>query len=141
MPFIKKKRKIPLKVEDLMTTPPITAPRETPIEQAAKTMYENNIGSLIIVDPTGRIEGIVTERDILYAVAEQKIGKQLPVYMIMTENPITVKPGTPITEAIKTMRDANIRHLPVVDRENKPIGILSLRDIIDAITALLTITI
>lgn len=140
MPFIKKTRKIPLKVEDLMTTPPITTTRETIIEQAAEIMYENNIGSLVVVDSAGKIEGIVTERDMLYAVAKQKIGKQLPVYMIMTENPITAKLGTPITEAIKTMRDANIRHLPIVDRENKPVGMLSLRDIIDAVVSLLTIT-
>ena len=61
--------------------------------------------------------------------------------MFMTENPITVNPGTPIMDALKTMREANIRHLPVVDKEGKPVGILSIRDVVEAIMLLLGVTI
>ncbi len=137
MPFIRRKRKLPLRVEDLMSTPPVTIDRDEPLEKAAKLMYENNIGSVIVVGKDGRIEGILTERDLVFAIARGKIGRNMPVWMFMTENPITVNPGTPIIDALKTMREANIRHLPVVDKEGKPVGMLSLRDIVEAIVVLL----
>ena len=137
MPFIRRKRRLPLRVEDLMSTPPVTIDRDEPLEKAAKLMYENNIGSVIVVSKDGKIEGILTERDLVFAIARGKIGRNMPVWMFMTENPITVNPGTPIIDALKTMREANIRHLPVVDKEGKPVGMLSLRDIVEAIVVLL----
>ncbi len=137
MPFIRRKRRLPLRVEDLMSTPPVTIDRDEPLEKAAKLMYENNIGSVIVVGKDGKIEGILTERDLVFAIARGKIGGNMPVWMFMTENPITVNPGTPIIDALKTMREANIRHLPVVDKEGKPVGMLSLRDIVEAIVVLL----
>ncbi|HDN01410.1 MAG TPA: CBS domain-containing protein [Candidatus Bathyarchaeota archaeon] len=139
MPFLRRRRSFPLRVGDIMSTPPITARRDDSIEEMAKIMYDNLIGSVIIVDEEGKLEGIVTERDIIYAVAKDKVGKGLPVYMIMTENPITTTPDTPVMEAVITMRESNIRHLPVIDREGRPVGMLSLRDVLDAVTTLMEI--
>lgn len=123
-----------------MSTPPITIDRDEPVEKAAKLMYENNIGSVIVVGKDGKIEGILTERDLVFAIANEKIGKNYSVWMLMTENPITVNPGTHIMDALKTMKEANIRHLPVVDKEGKPVGMLSMRDIVEAIIMLLGVT-
>ena len=131
-----RKRKLPLRVSDLMSTPPITAGEETPIEEIAKIMWDNKIGSVMIVDDEGVLVGIITERDILYSVANNKVGKGLPAYMIMTENPVTVSPDTLIIDAISKMRKANVRHLPAVNGSNKPLGMLSLRDITDALLTL-----
>ncbi|RLG78628.1 MAG: histidine kinase [Thermoprotei archaeon] len=139
MPFLRRRRSFPLRVGDIMSTPPITARRDDSIEEMAKIMYDNLIGSVNIVDEEGKLEGIVTERDIIYAVAKDKVGKGLPVYMIMTENPITTTPDTPVMEAVITMRESNIRHLPVIDREGRPVGMLSLRDVLDAVTTLMEI--
>ena len=139
MPFLRRKRKFPLRVEDIMSTPPITASRNDPIEDMAKIMYDNLIGSVLIVDEEGKLEGIVTERDMIYAIAKDKVGKGLPVYMIMTENPITTKPSASVMEAVITMRESNIRHLPVVDDDGKPLGMLSLRDVLDAVTTLMEV--
>lgn len=137
MPFLRRRRSFPLRVGDIMSTPPITARREDSVEEMAKIMYDNVIGSVIIVDEEGKLEGIVTERDIIYAVAKDKAAKGLPVYMIMTENPITTTPDAPVMEAVIAMRESNIRHLPVVDRERRPVGMLSLRDVLDAVTTLM----
>lgn len=133
MPIIRRGRKFPIRVADIMSTPPITAKDSAPVEEIAKIMNENNIGSVMIVDSGGRLTGIITERDLIFAIAGMKIGKNLPAYMIMTENPITIEPGAPIDEALQKMRENNIRHLPVVDPEKKPVGMVSLRDVIDAI--------
>ena len=124
-----------------MSTPPITIDRDEPIEKASKLMYENNIGSVIVVDKDGRIEGILTRRDLVFAIANEKIGKGYPVWMFITENPITVSSGTPIMDVLRTMREANIRHLPVVDKEGKPVGMLSIRDIVEAIMILLGVAV
>lgn len=137
MPLLRRRRRIGLRAADLMTTPPVTIGLNEPIEEAAKKMYENRIGSLLVVDEHGKLAGIVTERDIIYAVARNKVGKKLPVWEIMTENPVTVNPDTPLIEAVEKMREANIRHLPVVDEEGKPVGMLSLRDILDYLMTIL----
>ncbi|MFN3268864.1 MAG: CBS domain-containing protein [Zestosphaera sp.] len=133
MPIIRRSRKFPIRVADIMSTPPITAKDNTPVEEIAKLMNENNIGSVMITDSECHLTGIITERDLIFAIANEKIGKNLPAYMIMTENPITIEPEAPIDEALQKMRENNIRHLPVVDSEKKPVGMVSLRDVIDAI--------
>jgi len=138
-PLLRRRRRFPIRVEDIMSSPPITAGPMTPIEEVAKIMYENKIGSVLIVGNDGKLEGIVTERDILFAAANDKVGKGLPAYMIMSENPITATPSTLLIDAIKKMREANVRHLPVVDEDGRPVGIISLRDVIDAVLMLLDI--
>ncbi|MBO3769428.1 MAG: CBS domain-containing protein [Thermoproteota archaeon] len=139
MPIIKRSRKFPIRAEDIMSFPPVTARADTLIEDVAKLMYDNNVGSVMIVDNAGVIVGIMTERDLIYAVANGKVGKGLPVHMIMTENPITVGPDVPIDETLRIMREKNIRHLPVVDSNKKPVGMISLRDVIDAVVALMKV--
>ena len=139
MPLLRKRRRLPLRVEDIMSTPPITVDRETPIEQAAKVMDDNNISSVMVVDKDGKLVGIFTDRDLRFAVAEGKVGKGLPIHMLMTENPITISPSDLVIDAMKKMRDADIKHLPVVDGEGKPLGMITMRDIIDAAWLLLEV--
>lgn len=139
MPLIKRRRKFPIRVEDVMSSPPITVHRMTSIEDAAKVMLENKIGSVLVVNNEGVLEGIVTERDLVFAIANGKIGKGLPVYMIMTENPVVVNPGTPVDEALRKMREINVRHLPVVSEDGKPLGMVSLRDVIDVIATFISV--
>lgn len=139
MPLLRRRRRLPLRVEDVMSTPPITVDRETPIEQAAKVMDDNNISSVMVVDKDGKLVGIFTDRDLRFAVAEGKVGKGLPIHMLMTENPITISPGDLVIDAMKKMRDADIKHLPVVDEEGKPLGMITMRDIIDAAWLLLEV--
>lgn len=95
-------------------------------------MCKEGIGSVMVVDKEGKLIGIVTERDLIHAITKKDIGRGIPVWMIMTENPVTIQPGAQIVEAIKKMRDINVRHLPVVDKDGKPVGMISMRDLIDA---------
>ena len=137
MPLIRRRRKLPLRVEDVMSTPPIVIVRDEPIEKAAKLMCDNKVSSVLVVDKDGKLVGIITERDIVFAVASGKIGKGLPVWMFMTENPVTVTSQAPLTEALEKMRSINVRHLPVVDDEGKPVGALSIRDVVEAMVVLM----
>ena len=131
MPLLKRRREIPLRVGDIMSTPPITVNEKTPVEEVARVMNDNNISSVMVVNDAGELVGIFTDRDLRFAVAEGKVGKGLPVHMLMTENPITVTPSTSVIEAMRKMREVNVKHLPVVE-DKRPVGMITSRDIVDA---------
>ncbi|RDD53997.1 MAG: CBS domain-containing protein [Candidatus Korarchaeota archaeon NZ13-K] len=137
MPLLRRKRELPLRVEDVMTSPAVTVKMDTPVEEAAKVMDEKRISSILVVDEGGKLVGIFTDRDLRFAAANGKIGKGIPIHMLMTENPITISPSDPITEALRKMRDADVKHLPVVDKENRPVGIVAVRDVLDAVMMLM----
>ena len=138
-PVWKPRRKVPLRAEDVMSKPPITLPVTATVDDAIKLMWENSVGSVLIVDENGKLVGIVPQRDVLYTGYRGLCGKGIPVRDVMTENPITAKPGDPIDEVSRKMREADISHLPVVDEEGKPVGVLSVKDVIDASMLLLKV--
>ena len=139
MSFMRRRKGLPVRATDVMSTPPITAEETMPIEEVAKKMFENDVSSVMVVDSTGRLVGIVTEKDVVSAVAIGKIGSNLPVARFMKESPITVTPDIPLDEVLEKMRRFNIRHLPVVDKHGKPIGMVSQRDLLDVVLTLLKI--
>ena len=120
-----------LKVKDVMSSPPIVVSDDASIEQAAKTMWEEKVGSVLVVN-RGKLSGIVTERDVLFAIARSMAVEEVPVAKIMSRNVIVVDEEELVVSAIQRMRQANIKHLPVIKAGGKPIGIISLRDLLDA---------
>lgn len=133
----KPKRKAPLKLEDFMVRNPVSVPETATIEDAVKLMWENRIGSVLVVDGEGKLRGIVTQRDVLYAAHRGLMGKGVSVKEIMSENPIAGKPTDSLEEATRRMRINDVSHLPVVDDEGRPVGIFSMRDVIDIFMLLL----
>ncbi|MGC9114591.1 MAG: CBS domain-containing protein [Fervidicoccaceae archaeon] len=120
-------------VEAIMSKPPITMHKNDSVLDAAKLMFNNRIGSVLVVDDSGKLIGIVTERDLVYLVSLGKshLASEYPVWQLMTENPVTAKPTDSIEEALARMKEINVRHLPVVDEDGRPVGVISVRDIID----------
>jgi CBS domain-containing protein len=96
------------------------------LEQAAQVMIERNVGSLVVMRG-GLVEGILTERDVLRAVASGCVPWTTPVQTRMTPRPVSVTPAEPVDEALALMRRGDFRHLPVVDHGTL-VGIVSLRD-------------
>lgn len=139
MSFMRRKRGLPVRTSDVMSTPPVTAEETMPIESVAKKMFEQDVSSVLIIDSSGKLVGIVTEKDVVGAVAIGKIGSNIPVARFMKENPITVNPDTPLDEVLEKMRRFNIRHLPVVDKDGKPVGMVTQRDLLDVVLTLLKI--
>lgn len=132
MALYKRRREFPLRVEDIMIRDVVAVKRDTPVPEIAKLMLDKNIGSVLVVDDNGKLIGIVTERDLVYAIAKGKVSHEYPAWTVMTENPVAVKPGTLIMEVVDKMRNLNVRHMPVVDEQNRPVGIVSFRDLLDA---------
>jgi len=113
-------------VADLMTKDVLTVEPSDTIGEAAEKMHAANVGAVVVVEDMVRIVGIVTERDLLRAVAQRARAAEARVRMWMTENPVTIAPETTVDDAAKMMFEHNFRHLPVV-KDGRPLGIVSLR--------------
>ena len=92
-------------------------------------MREQNVGCLLVTD-AGRVVGIFTERDLLTRVLSRGRSLETPLRSCMTPNPVTVGPKDPVRTAIRRMQKGGYRHLPVVDDEGRPIGMLSVRRVV-----------
>ena len=116
-------------IADLMTSEVLTVAPEDTVGEAAEKMVARGVGSVLVSD-YGRLIGILTERDLLRAVADRIHSSEARVREWMTAEPITVTPTTPAEDAARTMLEHGFRHLPVVEDE-RTIGIVSLRDVLD----------
>ena len=113
-------------VADLMVKDVLTVEPADTIGEAAEKMNAANVGAVVVVEDMVRIVGIVTERDLLRAVASRARAAEARVRQWMTADPFTIDPETTIEEAAKIMFDHNFRHLPVV-KDGRALGIVSLR--------------
>ena len=113
-------------VADLMVRNVLTVEPSDTIGEAAEKMDAANVGAVVVVEDMVRIVGIVTERDLLRAVAARARAAEARVRQWMTPDPVTIEPDLSIEDAAQVMFDNNFRHLPVV-KDGRPLGIVSLR--------------
>ena len=110
-----------------------TAPHQIDVGRsvvdAVELMRAERVGCLLVTR-AGELVGIFTERDLLKRVLA--VGKPLgdPLIDVMTEKPASVRINEPIRTAIRTMEEGGYRHLPVVDENNRPVGVLSAKRIV-----------
>jgi CBS domain-containing protein len=114
-------------IADLMTQDVVTVAPEDTLGEAAAKMTEKGIGAVVVSD-FGRMIGILSERDIMRAVADRIHSSEARVREWMTADPVTATRDTTVEEAGRTMLENGFRHLPVVDGE-RAIGMLSIRDV------------
>ena len=115
-------------VEEIMTRDPRTTNADDPVIEAARIMRDDGIGDVIVIDD-GRVGGIVTDRDIVVrGVADGRDLRSTPVRDLCTAGVEAIDPGASVEEALRRMREADVRRLPVVDGD-RPVGILSLGDL------------
>jgi CBS domain-containing protein len=114
---------------DLMTRELLEVAPEDTLGQAAEAMVERGVGSAVVSD-FGRLIGILTERDLLRAVAGRVHSSEARVREWMTQDPITATTATELEEAAKTMLEQGFRHLPVIE-DGRAIGIVSIRDVVE----------
>jgi CBS domain-containing protein len=115
-------------VEEIMTRDPRTVDAGDPIVEAARAMRDADIGD-VVVTQDGQASGIVTDRDIVVrGIAEGRDPESTPVSEVCTTGIETIEPGASVDDALRVMREHDIRRLPVVS-EGSPVGILSLGDL------------
>ncbi|PHK96143.1 CBS domain-containing protein [Pseudoroseomonas rhizosphaerae] len=99
----------------------------------ARTLAQHRIGAVLVRDPQGGVLGIVSERDIVRALAGQQEGiSRLRADQLMTRVLHTVTPETPITTALSMVTDRRVRHLPVLDAGGALAGMISIGDLVKA---------
>jgi len=120
-----------------MTTNVKTATEEETIQTVCKSMYENEIGSIVVIKRT--IDGInpigiVTERDIVRQIGLSELFVvQAPIRHIMSTPLVTIEPNSPIRSAIEIMQQKNIHRLPVIDNKGIMVGIVTSTDLLKEI--------
>lgn len=111
------------------------APAATVFE-AVKLMDEKNVGSLVVLNSRGRIAGIFVERDALQRVLlAGKSAKTEPVQAVMTRKVVCALPEMTIDQCLALMTDKRVRHLPVIDKEQKLVGLVSMGDLVKFISS------
>ena len=115
-------------VRDVMTESPKTVEPSDTVADAAEKLQSANIGALLVTEGD-ELKGIVTDRDIVVkAVAEGKDAQDTKVEEVCSTDVTTIEPDADLDEAVKRMKDADIRRLPVVE-DDTPVGIVSLGDL------------
>ena len=118
-----------MKVRDVMTNPAIFLSGEDTVCEAARIMQAHNIGSVPVADNKNKIEGIITDRDIvLRTCAKGKEACEVKVKDVMTSDVETVSPDDDVSKILGKMKNKKVRRFPVTE-DGEIVGMLSLGDV------------
>lgn len=115
-------------LRSLLTRPPVTCGPDTPVAEVLQTMRDRKIGSMPIVDATGKLMGIFTRHDVLDRVALSQCDLSMPISAIMTAQLRTLPAEASVYEAALLIAHHGIRHVPVLDG-GQLIGVVTERDL------------
>ena len=121
-------------IADVMRSDFIEVAPEDTLGEVAERMTAKNVGAVVVKDH-GTLIGILTERDLLKAMAARVHSSEARVRQWMTANPVTASPETDVEDASRVMLEHGFRHLPVLDDEGHVIGVVSLRRVVGAVRA------
>lgn len=113
----------------LMTSPVRTVTRETSIQDAARKMSENGIGSVIVVGDDNALEGILTATDFVRLGADGRPASETDVSEYMSSEVITTAANDDIRDVADLMIDHGFHHVPVVDETEGVVGIVTTTDL------------
>jgi CBS domain-containing protein len=120
-----------MKVRDVMKPTAVCCRPDTNLAAAVELLWVNNCGMLPVVGNNGKLEAVITDRDICIATGTRnRLPSELTVNEVATKHVITCQLEDEIHEALHTMAERQVRRLPVVDHDGVPQGILSMDDII-----------
>ena len=116
--------------KDVMTASPACCTADTPLEQVAKMMVQNDCGEIPIIDHSDQLVGVVTDRDIVCrVVAEGKTPIGFPAEHCMSQPVVSVRDNDRLEDVLSTMEKHRIRRVPVVDKQDRLVGIIAQADV------------
>ena len=127
----------PSEVADVMTSKVVTLSPHHSFSEAANLMNDRYFRHCVVVDAQGKIVGVISDRDILRALARNPNARSKSLDQIMTRNPITVRRDTPIAEAVSKIVSKRINCLPVIDEDGGVCGIITSTDLLKSYQQLL----
>jgi CBS domain-containing protein len=120
---------------ELVTGPAIEVRTDTNLRRFSELLEENGIGAALVRAQGGGIAGVISERDVVRALAEGADPDNDRVGDYMSFDVEFVSGATPVASVAAAMLDGAIRHLPVADPDGRVIGVLSIRDVLAAVDA------
>lgn len=118
-----------MKVSDIPPGRLVDVRPQTRLADVAREMRQEDCDSVAVID-AGRLVGIITERDLVRAIADGVDPRQATANHVMTPNPATVATDEDVSIVALKMMRLGIRHLPVVDASGSPVGLLSARNLV-----------
>lgn len=119
-----------MQIRDIMSQSVITCSPSDSLNAAARLMWENDCGAIPVVDDGGSTVGMITDRDICMAgYIQHKLLPEISVTDVMSKDVATCTTSDTLEAAERLMGERQVRRLPVVDGNSKPVGIVSLNDI------------
>jgi len=109
---------------------PLSLPPSASVRDAIGMMREHRVGCVLVIE-AGVLVGIITERDLLLKLDRADVAR--PIRDFMTPDPEVLAATDPIVYALNKMSVGGFRHVPLVDDERRPVGIISVKDIVDYI--------
>ena len=123
------------RVQSLCSGPAVYVHGSDTLEEVARTLATNDRGVALVRGVEQAFEGLVSERDLVRVIADGSDLGTTRADEVMTEEVVTIPRGTEIHEAVQVMIDAGIRHLVVMDGDERPMGVISSRDVLRAYAA------
>jgi CBS domain-containing protein len=119
-------------VNEIMTSRVKSCGADTDLAAVAKTMWDCDCGVVPVIDETQKVIGMITDRDICIASATRsETPAQLRAREVMTHGEVhACSPDDDVRTALRTMKKHRVRRLPVLDRQQRLLGILSLNDLV-----------
>ena len=123
------------RIRELEPRKPLLVAPDAPVLDVLRLLVDHAVGALVVVDADGRAVGVFSERDGLMRLGEEadKLGPR-PVSEFMTPDPQTLRADAKIAFAIQMMDQGGYRHVPIVDHQDRVVGIISVRDLLHYIT-------
>jgi CBS domain-containing protein len=122
----------------LMSDGLLTVTPDTFVEDAANVMLDNEVGSVVVVDDDGQLEGILTTTDFVTIVAESKPKARTTVERYMTTDVVTASVQDSIRDVADAMMEHGFHHMPVVDDDGSAIGMITTTDLASYISTVQT---
>jgi CBS-domain-containing membrane protein len=119
-----------MRVQDLMSHPAITCHVNDALNVPAKLMWDHDCGVIAVVRDDGKLAGVVTDRDIcMGSYTQGRSLDQILVNSVMATHVISAHPDQELGEVERMMAKHQVRRIPVVDEDRRPVGVLSLTDL------------
>jgi CBS domain-containing protein len=127
------------RIQDVKASAAVTLPLDATVAKAIELMQKKKVGAVMVVTKgrPRKLAGIITERDLLARVLAAKGYGRLKLEKVMTRAPESLRPKDSLAYALNKMSVGRFRHVPLVDDRGVPVGMLSIRDIIDFVVELI----
>ncbi len=126
-------------VSSVQTRSALVFKSDTSVAEVLVGLRSSKRGSVLLVDTLGKLEGIFTERDFVQRLGDCYAAQaSAQISRFMTKDPAVILPEHTIAYALNLMSQGGFRHLPLVDQHSVPVGVLSVKDVVDHIVDSLT---